>query len=687
MKTQISIITLILILLFGISTAEAAQTTFTVNTNLFDVGDDNPGDGICFIGLGNLCTLRAAIEEANASGGSHIIDFNLPADTTITIFNGIQTINTDIEIDGSGVGGVLTLEPTNGARAFDVNAAGGAVTISHLTIENGSVNGVGGGAIRLLAGTLNLDDVTLDDNHASTCGGAIFVQGGTLNVRNSELTNNQGVQAGGAICALGGDVAISGSTFAVNDTLGDGGAIYVFQNDLSVTDSTLIDNVAVQGGAIFLFASDADILNSTLESNLALTIGIGAGGAVYGTNNSTITITDSHLEKNFADFFGGGVFSENGIVMVTGTTFFDNRTDLLDGFGGGIGMSAGLLSIHDSHLLENASKHGGAIFADSAQLIMSTTELIDNFALIIGGGIAHLNGISAEISDTTFYNNSAAEGGGMHAFGGTYAMERVEWLNNTAFDGVGGGLSAIGTGLLRDQHISGNDAIYGGGMSVTGISIERALFVDNSADQSGGGLALHNGTVSNSTFANNSAEWGGAIAANGESTLNHTTIAFNTASNAGGGVYIVLNDTLQIQNSIVTDNANGDCALGMGTSLEAIDFNMDSDGSCPLFTHPNDNPLLGALTDNGGFTPTLMPNIGSPALDSASPAGCAAVGELDQRGFVRDDGACDLGAAEMDASPTAITLRTAATATSTISAIATFVLALLTLTGLQLKRE
>src|SRR5581483_8003737 len=39
-------------------------TSFTVNS-LADAGDATPGDGVCNDGTGN-CTLRAAIQEANA---------------------------------------------------------------------------------------------------------------------------------------------------------------------------------------------------------------------------------------------------------------------------------------------------------------------------------------------------------------------------------------------------------------------------------------------------------------------------------------------------------------------------------------------------------------------------------------------------------------------------------------------
>ena len=51
-------------------------TAFTVNS-VGDGGDSNTLDGICDDGTGR-CTLRAAIQQANASAGADTIGFNLP---------------------------------------------------------------------------------------------------------------------------------------------------------------------------------------------------------------------------------------------------------------------------------------------------------------------------------------------------------------------------------------------------------------------------------------------------------------------------------------------------------------------------------------------------------------------------------------------------------------------------------
>ncbi len=65
---------------------------------------------------------------------------------------------------------------------------------------------------------------------------------------------------------------------------------------------------------------------------------------------------------------------------------------------------------------------------------------------------------------------------------------------------------------------------------------------------------------------------------------------------------------------------------------------IETNGGCPAVTQTGD-PLLGPLGDNGGLTPTFLPAIGSPAINSASSQACT---KTDQRGDPRPAGSgCD----------------------------------------------
>jgi CSLREA domain-containing protein len=113
----------------------AAGITFTVNST-GDSGDNNTADGACNDGTGQ-CTLRAAIQQANATAGTDTIAFNIPGSGVRTIqltqqegpANHHRSVILDattsrlypstpmIEIDGSLAGGRCERHPYLGGRS------------------------------------------------------------------------------------------------------------------------------------------------------------------------------------------------------------------------------------------------------------------------------------------------------------------------------------------------------------------------------------------------------------------------------------------------------------------------------------------------------------------------------------------------------------------------------------------
>ena len=70
-----------------ISGAFAQAATFTVNSP-FDAADVNPGDAMCETAPGNgVCTLRAAIEDAQHSGAGNDTIILPPNTTSLTLAN------------------------------------------------------------------------------------------------------------------------------------------------------------------------------------------------------------------------------------------------------------------------------------------------------------------------------------------------------------------------------------------------------------------------------------------------------------------------------------------------------------------------------------------------------------------------------------------------------------------------
>ena len=126
---------------------------------------------------------------------------------------------------------------------------------------------------------------------------------------------------------------ISGVTIENGSTVASCGGIDNSSGGaLTVTDSTLSGNNADYfGGAICNEGGTTNVDDSTLTNNGTPQ----AGGAIFNENGTT-NVTDSTLSGNHAGFFGGGIYNAGGTVgtvNVTGSTLSGNYAD---NSGGGI---------------------------------------------------------------------------------------------------------------------------------------------------------------------------------------------------------------------------------------------------------------------------------------------------------------------------------------------------------------
>jgi hypothetical protein len=166
------------------------MATFIVN-DAGDAADLSPGNGACDTGsaAGDQCTLRAAIQEANALAGDDTILFSLTTPVTIHLTGALPDITSNITITGPTISELTVRRDTGGNYRIFTIAAGQTVNISNLTMTNGRTEE--GGAIRN-SGTLNLTACTLTGNNTvggnasnpiTGGGGAIFnTSTGTLTV-------------------------------------------------------------------------------------------------------------------------------------------------------------------------------------------------------------------------------------------------------------------------------------------------------------------------------------------------------------------------------------------------------------------------------------------------------------------------------------------------------------------------
>jgi hypothetical protein len=152
--------------------------------------------------------------------------------------------------------------------------------------------------------------------------------------------------------------------------------------------------------------------------------------------------------------------------------------------------------------------------------------------------------------------------------------------------------------------------------------------------------------VESSTFTGNEGDYGAAIRCDSDPNttleLSDVTIAANVSTLfSGSAVLASRNCQVSATNTIIGENTGGDCVLTNPVIETGV--NATTDGSCFALMLPT--PLkLGALTDNGGPTETMLPAADSPLVDAGSV--CF---RTDQRGYPRPVRACDLGAVELQA--------------------------------------
>lgn len=370
-----------------------------------------------------------------------------------------------------------------------------------------------------------------------------------------------------------------------------------------------------------------------------------SGGAVYAYS-ATLTVNRCTITGNEAGSNGGGIFATYSDVTITDSTLSNNVS-----YGGG-GMYAG---------------YGDVVITDS---IISGNETPND----VGAGF-YLVGATIHISGSEVTNNEAIGAAGMIITDSTFTItDSVISGNQSADDDDGGGFFLWdSTGQMLNVAISGNKGRTGGGVVVYGgaLTLKGSTLSGNQAIN-GGGLYAWTGsevTVVNSTLSGNEAvTYGGGAAGVGAMTFINSTLSNNEAGSAGGGL-AVINGTTTLQRTLVAGNsaplgreihrkagtttANSHNLFGFGgnAGLDGL-----SAGATDLVPGAALAAVLGPLADNTGLTQTHALPPGSPAIDAAPSAACAAppVGGLDQRGQPRNtegNGAasaneCDVGAYE-----------------------------------------
>lgn len=406
-----------------------ARLVLTVNSEA-DAVDAVPGDRRCGA-IAGACTLRAAVQEANATAGVDVIvlpagiyelglpgagedaaatgDLDLADDVTVTGAGAARS-----RIDGGGVDGVLHVLP------------GVSADIQALTISGGVHQGESPGAGGIFnQGILHLVDSAVQANAAG-------IPYGTGGLRNAFVATVERTSF-----ALNAPTAITnnGMLSLLHTVIRDNGPVTAITSD----EGSLVmvaSEIAGQGGTALFCQAGPIYLEGTWIHDTS-------PGAAMLVASGSVTVLDSVIEHN-----AGGGINNDGVLRVEGSTLRANSPRLLLAEGGPAGVAGG-------------TPYTGITNTGSAEIVASA--ILDHR----GGGVVNEQG-GVTLINVTVSGNTATLGSGGISNNGTLAIRSSTITDNSSTDpSASGGVSTIGdainSAVVSNSIIAANRADAPGG--------------------------------------------------------------------------------------------------------------------------------------------------------------------------------------------------------------------------------
>ena len=273
----------------------------------------------------------------------------------------------------------------------------------------------------------------------------------------------------GAAVTIDTPIAIASGTFlsvtgddALSEVQG-GSQTRLFEvspgGSLTLTLLKLSGGAAENGGAIYSDGANLTLDGCVFDGNVATD---GDGGAVWA-DGGTVTIVGGEFLGNSATLNGGAVLATNASLVVKEGARFDSNKATVGGAvycsglaqQAGVGLATGLppsCSIADAEFVSNNAARssqvdpladfdvGGAAAFLHANVSVTRSVFIENFALLSGGGLFGGNSTDIKVIGCTFENNTSANGGAVTA--SSMTLGGGTRLRGNSVSGDGGAVSA-----------------------------------------------------------------------------------------------------------------------------------------------------------------------------------------------------------------------------------------------------
>lgn len=600
----ICILAVMLVGSFAFLTPHAhAAPAYTVNVTS-DESDASAGDGICETTNVGECTLRAAIEEANAYVGSDTIEFEIPGSGvhTITPNTQLPAITDMVVIDGYSQSGASANtadmpEPMNGTILIELNGAniGDTNQQAALALISDDITVKGLSIFGFSVPKSDLSSVNL-----VTVGSRSKIQGCYIGVRADGFTvgpdqrDSVGIMSNGTDALIGGEQAADRNVFFSQSTVLQSSGIFVNTGSAQVYGNYI--GLAADG-VTDLSPEPADPLQLAPPYNLGINSVNDASTQIGGT---------SQLRQN--------IISGNEVNVALSSNANEDRvqgnkigTDYAGNIDPAITNGYGVVStISDNNLVGGINAGEGNLIAGNSGAAVGVADVVSDSDGSPIGGAERMAVLGNQIYRNQVYDFQSY---GNANLGIDLFRYRIN-LTLSGFEIMG----------LPNLGPTPNDA--GDADSGANSYINRPIL--KTAQQIGNQLTI---TYDLDVAGSPSDEYRVEFFANDESTIfgagpgqNFLGAATNVAPGNGKTVTLTVNDSVYKKAlSATTTSVDGSTASGYGSTSEfsqnisigsGADFDADGVGDTIENAAPN-----GGDGNNDGTADRLQPTVSSYEID------------------------------------------------------------------------
>lgn len=559
----------------------------------------------------------------NAGGGTAVLTNALTLGAGGGTLHGTNGFILMGDIGGSGD---LTIQVVS-ARLSGTNSYSGDTIVNNATLTITADGNLGGGAVSLVGGHLEVLSSTTIDN-------AMMVSG-----ISSSILSDADVTVSGVISGDGGLLKSGTGTVTLSAINTFSGSVTVSAGGLTLTSGSAIADTAqlyLSNGATVTLGANETV--GALAAFTGSTINLGGSTLTFGGNNVDTAIAATITGTGGLTKIGSGTTTLSGTNTYTGATRVE---------GGGLELSGGasiadgaqvILSTGASLTLDTAETIGGLSAASGSSVVLGGTLTLggDNASGAVGAAISGSGGLIKTGSGTLTLSGTNSFTGDIQVATGTLAVSGGAAIADGAAVSVASGATLS---LASDETIGsleGAGTIALGTHTLTAGGNNASTTVSGGVTGSGGLTKVGSGTMTltgTNTYTGATNVTAGGLALDGGSALADTgTVSLATgatltlnADESLGGLDAAAGSSVDLRSNTLTLAGNDDGTIA-GT-IGGSGGGLVKAGSGVL-TLTGTNTYTGTTTINGGTLRVDGALDGTSAVVVASGATLAGSGAI-----------------------------------------------------------